>query len=88
MTIEFLADAEKEFYKLDKSVRSQIEKYLTKLQELDNPRLKEEQLKGNLASFWRCRVGNYRLICSIDDDKMLIIVLHIGHRSKIYKDKN
>lgn len=88
MTIEFLADAEKEFYKLDKSVRNQIEKYLTKLQELDNPRLKGEQLKGNLASFWRYRVGNYRLICSIDDDKMLIIVLHIGHRSKIYKDKN
>lgn len=88
MTIEFLADAEKEFHKLDKSVRNQIEKYLTKLQELDNPRLKGEQLKGNLASFWRYRIGNYRLICNIDDDKMLIIVLHIGHRSKIYKDKN
>lgn len=52
MRIEFLEDAVKEFKKLNKSIKNQIEKYLTKLQKLDNPILKGEHLKSNLSNFW------------------------------------
>ena len=42
-------------------------------------------LEGSLQGFWRYRVGKFRIICKIDNNKMIIVVIDIDHRSKIYK---
>jgi mRNA interferase RelE/StbE len=52
---------------------------------LDDPRVLAKPLKGDLASFWRFRVGHYRIICDIQDDKLVILVITIGHRKDVYQ---
>lgn len=84
-TIEYTDDAQKTFLKLDRPIREQIIKYLKNLSALQNPRLRGEKLKGNLSEFWKYRVGDYRLICDIQDDKLLVLIVKIGHRREIYK---
>jgi mRNA interferase RelE/StbE len=42
-------------------------------------------LKGNLKEKWRYRIGDYRLICNINDKKVVILILEAGHRKEIYK---
>nr|WP_286127256.1 type II toxin-antitoxin system RelE/ParE family toxin [Actinomyces sp. HPA0247] len=42
-------------------------------------------MTGNLSGFWRYRVGNYRIIASIEDDELLILAINIDHRSRIYR---
>ncbi len=42
-------------------------------------------LEGSLQGFWRYRVGKFRIICKIDNNKMIIVIIEIDHRSKIYK---
>ena len=85
MTVVFADKARKEFLKLDKPAQKQIQTFIVKLQSLQNPRSNGKTLVGNLAGFWRYRVGDYRLICEIEDDKILITVLRIAHRKEIYK---
>ncbi len=43
------------------------------------------QLTGQLGELWRYRVGNYRLIASIEDEEIRVLVVRIGHRSKVYR---
>lgn len=50
----------------------------------ENPRVKGKALKGNLKNYWRYRVGNYRLICDINDLEVKILIIKIGHRKNIY----
>lgn len=49
-----------------------------------DPRHLGKPLSGNLREFWRYRVGDYRLICKIQDDHLLILVVRIAHRSQVY----
>ena len=84
MKVEFTETAFKTLKKLDGSVQKQIVKYVHELEELENPRSRGKGLSSNLAGLWRYRVGDWRLICEIKDDKLLISVLRIGHRSEIY----
>lgn len=51
----------------------------------DTPQIFGKGLKGNKAGLWRYRIGNYRLICEIIDNKLIILVLTVGHRREIYK---
>ena len=51
----------------------------------EDPRSRGKGLTGNLAGFWRYRVGNYRIIASIEDDELLILAINIDHRSRIYR---
>ena len=44
-----------------------------------------EPLTGNLSNFWKYRVGKYRLICRLQDDKLLVLVVKVGKRDKVYK---
>lgn len=53
----------------------------------ENPREKGKKLKGNLKDYWRYRVGKYRIITEINDEDITIIVINIGHRSDVYKNK-
>lgn len=84
MKVIFLEQARKEFLKLDKPIKLQISKYILKLQEIENPRTMGKPLVGTLSGFWRYRVGDYRLICKIKDEQLIINVIEVGHRSKIY----
>lgn len=52
---------------------------------LDNPRSTGRALVGNLAGLWRNQVGDYRIICEIEDGVLLILVVDVAHRSEVYK---
>ncbi len=84
-TIEFDKKAKKEFASLDKSAQKQIDKFLLKLMKSANPRQFGEALKGDMQSFWRYRVGDYRLICSLEDKILTVVVLRVKHRKEVYK---
>ena len=84
-TYDFTRRARDELAELDKVVRERIKKYLKWLIELPNPKLRGKQLKGDLSEFWRYTVGDYRIVCSIEEDKLLVLVVKIGHRKEVYK---
>ena len=86
MNIEFSPLAEKQFLKLDKQIQRQIQKFVLQLKNLENPRSLGKALVGNLSHLWRYRVADYRLICDIQDEKILVTILRIGHRKEIYKN--
>ena len=85
MTVVFAEKAKKEFLKLDKPVQKQIQIFIVKLQSMKDPRSSGKALGGNLAGMWRYRVGDYRLVCEIENDKILVTVLHIAHRKDVYR---
>ena len=82
--IEIARSALKVLKRLDPQDARRIRNYLRKLGELGNPRLKGKPLKGHLGEFWCYRVGDYRIICDIQDDKLVVLVLRIGHRREVY----
>jgi mRNA interferase RelE/StbE len=85
-TIEFDPGARRELEKLDKPVPDRILKFLReRVAALDNPRSIGERLHGPLRQYWKYRVGDYRLICSLKDARLVVIVVRIGHRREIYK---
>ena len=85
--IELSAQADRELGKLDPQQRERILKFLRdRLASLDNPRSIGQALHGSeLGEFWKYRVGDYRLICKIEDQQLLILVLRVGHRREIYR---
>lgn len=84
MRFAYSIKAQKQFDKLDSTIQKRIKSYTSELQTLDNPRDRGKSLVGNLSGLWRYRVGDYRLICHIDNDKLIILCLEIAHRSKAY----
>lgn len=86
-TVEYTEKAVKSLRKLDPSVRSFIKAWIDKnLIGCENPRIHGKGLTANRSGQWRYRIGNYRLLADIQDNKLTIIVIEIGHRSKIYDD--
>lgn len=83
--IEFEAEAAEEFDRLDGSIKGQMKKFLKKLSERENPKTFGEPLEENLVGFWKYRVGEYRIIAEIQDDVLLVLLLVIGKRDKVYK---
>ncbi|ASW49677.2 TPA: type II toxin-antitoxin system RelE/ParE family toxin [Streptococcus suis] len=72
--------------KLDKGTSRQIARWIDKhLVEVDFPRSPGKYLTGNLAGYVRFRVGNYRIIAVVDEGELVLLNLHVGHRSDIYK---
>ena len=79
---------EREFKKLDKTVRVMITQWIKKhLMDCDNPRAFGKALVGNLKGYWRYRIGNYRLLTIIKDDELIIVAVEIEHRKSVYKRK-
>jgi len=71
--------------KLDPQVATEIIRYLQERIATDeDPKRFGEPLRRDLVGFWKYRVGAYRLICDIQEEKVLVLVLRVGHRSKIY----
>ena len=84
--IERTSRFDKEIRQLDKSTSKYILRYINKnILPLENLRLRGKALQGNLSGLWRYRIGDYRLICKVEDDKLLIFALSLGHRREIYK---
>jgi mRNA interferase RelE/StbE len=84
--VEISPTAQKQLGKLDGSIGRRVLKFLhERLEKLDDPRQIGERLTGTLSEFWRYRVGDYRLICSLEHDRLVVLVLRIGHRREIYK---
>lgn len=84
MTVVFSDKAEKQFLKLDNTIQKQIKKFILKLEKLEDPRSEGKMLVGNLIGFWRYRVGDYRLLCRIIDEELVITVVEVGHRKDVY----
>ncbi|MGI6252553.1 MAG: type II toxin-antitoxin system RelE family toxin [Aminivibrio sp.] len=59
--------------------------HMEKVFESDSVRSTGKGLKGNLGNLWRYRVGDYRVICSINDEILLVLVVKIGHRREVYR---
>ena len=77
--------ARKTLKKLDKHTSLLIIGWIEKnLEGCENPRIHGKGLTANRSGQWRYRVGNYRLICEIQDEKIAILVLEVGHRKNIY----
>jgi mRNA interferase RelE/StbE len=84
-TIEFDPAAQRELDKLDTPIARRVSKFLyERVAKLDDPHQIGERLQGTLSGLWRYRVGDYRLICSLEDDRLVVLVLRVGHRREIY----
>ena len=85
-TIKYSRNSLKSLKKMDKQFARRIVDYLDdKVAVLDDPRILGKSLKGELGEFWRYRVGDYRVLCEIQDEKVIILAATIGHRKEIYK---
>ena len=85
--VEFARAAERELSKLDPQVARLILAFLHgRVAELEDPRSLGEALKGSkLGEFWKYRVGDYRIISSLEDKVMKILVVKIGNRREVYR---
>ena len=84
-TIEFTPDSAREFKKLDRYTQKMIRGWMVKhLLDADDPRATGKPLKANLSGYWRYRIGDYRMICDIKDERIVIVVVKIGHRREVY----
>ena len=76
----------KELKKLDQYTKRMIKAWIDKnLEGCEDPRSKGKGLTANRSGQWRYRIGDYRLICQIEDDELVILALTIGHRREVYK---
>lgn len=86
-SVELAESADRELGKLDAQHRKRILKFLQeRVSKLEDPRSIGEALHGSqLGEFWKYRVGDYRLIAKIEDDRLVVLVLRVGHRREIYR---
>jgi mRNA interferase RelE/StbE len=85
--VEFDPQALKDLKKLDRPVQQRLVGFLrTRVGVLDNPRDIGEALSGaTLRHYWKCRVGDWRIICDIQDDRIVVRVLRLGNRREVYR---
>lgn len=85
-TIEYAKTAKDQLRKLDKPVARRIVDMLDqRVAAMENPRQTGKALKGPLGDFWCYRVGEYRIICDIQDSAITVLVLQIGNRREVYR---
>jgi mRNA interferase RelE/StbE len=85
-TIELSDRAKRQLRKFDRSVSKRLTQYLQqRVGTLGNPRQLGKALQGELGDYWSYRVGDYRILCDIRDDKLIVLVVAIGHRSEVYR---
>ena len=83
--IETTSRFDKEFRKLDRYTQRIIKSWIEKnLLGCSDPRIHGKALTANRSGQWRYRIGDYRMICEIQDDRLIILALTIGHRRDIY----
>lgn len=84
--VEFTKSALKQLKKLDKPTASLIIGWIRKnIEGCENPRVHGKALTADHVGQWRYRIGDYRIIAEIEDDKVIVLVVNIGHRRDVYK---
>jgi len=78
------AEAAKTFRKLDRPLQKRIAVLVDRIESSVNPRFSGKALQGNDRE-WRYRVGDYRLICEIRDNELIVWIVSLGHRKEIYR---
>jgi mRNA interferase RelE/StbE len=85
-TVELSADAGKALDKMDTTTRARIRRFVReRLQGTDNPRQWGAALTGYYAGLWKYRIGAYRLVCQLQDARLVVLVVKAGHRSDVYR---
>ena len=85
-TTVFSERAKKQLKKIDRYTASLIIGWIEKnLQNCENPRIHGKALGGNKSGQWRYRIGDYRLLCEIQEKEIIILILEIGHKKNIYE---
>lgn len=84
-TIEVSEKAFRALRKMDKQTARRIRNELSEIAKLEDPRSRGKALTGNLAGVWRYRVGDYRILCDINDGRIVILVVDVAHRREVYK---
>ena len=85
-TIELRPNARDELRKLDRAVQRRLINYLEqRVIASGAPRRLGKALRGDKGEFWSYRVGNYRIICLIEDKRLVLVVISIGHRRDVYR---
>jgi len=84
--IEFAPHVEKTLRKIDRQDAHRILGYLReRVNGQTNPRLVGRPLKGEDPELWRYRVGDYRVICELRDEALIVLVVKVGHRREVYR---
>ena len=87
-SVETTERFDREFKKLDRYTQRMIKGWIDKnLVGCENPRQHGKGLTANRSGQWRYRIGDYRLICAIDDGKLVILALSVGHRREVYNGR-
>ncbi len=85
-SVETTPQFDKEFKKLDRYTQKMIKAWIVKnLVGCENPRVHGKALTANRTGQWRYRIGDYRLICLIKDNELIILAMTIGHRREVYE---
>jgi len=86
-SVETTPRFDREFKKLDRFTQRMLKAWIEKhFVGCDDPRASGKPLTANRKGQWRYRIGDYRLICAIEDDRLIVLALSVGHRSIVYKD--
>jgi mRNA interferase RelE/StbE len=83
-TVEFDPSAFKDLRKIDRIWQQRIVSYLEEVGDLPHPRSRGKALSAGLAGLWRYRVGDFRIVCRLHDDILIVQVIKIGHRRHVY----
>lgn len=85
-TVKTTSRFDKEFTKLDKYTQRMIKAWIEKnLVNCEDPRVHGKALTANRSGQWRYRIGDYRLLCLIEDNELVILALSVGHRREVYE---
>lgn len=83
--IEYDEKAAQELAKLDRQMARRIKRYLDeRIATEDDPRRFGKGLSENLAGLWKYRIGDFRVIAEIQDHRIVVLIVRIGHRNKVY----
>ena len=84
-TVEVSDFAEKQLRKLDRPIQRRLIDWLEdRIDGCKNPRHFGEPLRGEMAGLWRYRIGDFRFVCEIQDQQLVVLALAVGHRREIY----
>lgn len=86
--IEVSSHAVRQLAKLDRPTAKLITSWLRRnVDGCDDPRAHGKPLKGDLAGAWRYRIGDYRVLCEIQDARLVVLAVEVSHRAEVYGKK-
>jgi mRNA interferase RelE/StbE len=84
--VEYARSVQKNLSKLDRQVARRIVEFMEyRVASLTDPRSLGSSLMGPLSKFWRYRVGDYRILCELKDDLLIVLVVEVDHRKDVYR---